>query len=669
VDESKHKRALTQITQSEAARRQFDLVWAECDDYTFGLQKLYRDWDGSLKDATQLRPETRYVRDRFNLIKNRVLREHASYTALSPTYRVSPALPVGASASEVGYQSAVKAATNAERQLDHFDQELSLASVKARAKMMTLVFGEGYVWVDYDPSQGQQIPGTNKRIGKATVRNLAPTQVVWGIGQRFEESGWHAVQWFPTEEEAKTRWPEHADKIRANATAHNTQADAILDSGHGKANLVSAWEYFERPNPNNPKGCHYTFVGGECVREEEYPYDFEETNSEPWLVRYFYVQPERKSRAEGFVVDLIDSNRAYNRRENTLTEWWGIAANPMLNIPRYINETQDADTIYPGKRWVKSPTGEGIEYVQPPSLPEWIASAPEKTKAGMDSISGQYDFANVASYSSPGSIEQIRQQDQNRQGEVARQFDRSDAAMARRLLLLARKNYTEPRNVTYNSKTGEQTMEDFVASQGLPKPLNVKITSGVPATPAQNAAMITTWMQMGAITPPEGILAIQENSPEMITEPFKLNISLQQDQNRQILEMDDEEIAPIVQKFAALAAKAAEQGVDISQASPPPGPWPHATEFENQDVCMRIMENWFMTPEYRMMGKPRQQIAMWLYQERKLIKMADATRQAQLDAAQAEQMGAANATRPTSEKPMPSQPSVESNMPKEAQPA
>lgn len=667
MNEGTHKTTLARIRQAEGNRRQFDLVWAECDDYTFGLQKLYREWDGSLLDATDLRPQGRYVRDRFNYIKNRLLREHASYTALSPSCEVSPSPPVGSSSAEVGYQSAVKAAVNAERQLDHFDEELQIPEVKSRAKLQSLVFGEGYVWADYDPSQGKPIPGTTKRTGKLTLRNLAPTQVVWGVGQRFEESFWHAIQWFPTEEEAKKRWPAHVDKIKADATAHNSMADAIMDSGHGTANLVTAWEYFERPNPGNEKGCHYTYVGGVCVFAEDYPYDFEETNDEPWLVRYFYVQPERKSRASGFVEDIIDSNRAINRRENGMAEWWGMAANPMANIPRYIRDDPSQEVeFYPGKTFTKSPTGEGVEFIQPPPLPEWMSTSSDKMKASIDSITGQYDFANAASYSSPGSIKQLVEQNQNRQGEVARQFDRSDGRVSRRLLLLARKNYTEPRDVTYRSKTGEQTMEGFVASEDLPSTINLKLTSGVPSSPAQNQAMITQWAQTGWVSPPEAMLAIQDNNPDSIIEPIKLNISLQQDQNREILEMDDDELLPIIQRFATDAAGAAEAGVDITQASPPPGPWPHATEFENQDICMRVLENWFLTPEFKMMGKPRQQVAMWLYQERKLIKMADASRQAQLDAAQAQQMGADNATRPSQGKPMPSQPSLESQMPDQA---
>lgn len=665
MSEQTHKRNLAKIRQSDEARRPFDLVWAECDDYAWGQQKLFREWDGSIVDATSLRPESRHIRDRYNLIRPRVMREHASYTALSPKYQVAPSPPVGSSPSEVKYQSAVKAALNAERQLSHFDVELDIPAVKSRVKQMAIVYGEGYVWADNDPSKGAAIPGTNKRIGRLSLRVASPIHVVWGQGQRFEESTWHGVKWFATEAEAKARWPKSAENIRADAAAHDSIASSVLDSGHGKAGLVCVWEYFERPNAASAEGCHYTYVGGECVFDEEYPYRFDETDDEPWLVRYFYSQPECKSRASGMVEDIIDANRAFNRRENTLSEWWGMAAQPMVSIPRFIRQNQDNTDIYPGRQWEKSPTGEGIEFVQPPPLPEWMQRASKDIQANMDTITGQYDFGNVASYSSPGSIQQIRQQDQNRQGEIARQFDRSDSALARRLLLLARKNYTEPRKVTFRSQTGEQTMDDFVASRDLPSTIDIEISSGVPASPAQNAAMVTQWGASGWTTPPEAMLAIQDNNPSLITEPIKLNIALQQRQNRTILELDPDQTGPIVRQLAAVAAEASGEGIDISQASPPPGPWPHASEVENQDICMRVMENWFLTPEYEMMDRANKQIAQWLYQERKLIKMADASRQAQLDAAQAQQMGAQNATRPSGEKPTPSQPSLQSQMPPE----
>lgn len=677
------------VTSSEDQRAKFDRVWAECENYYAGEQDIYRKHDGSQIRMRSI-GNTPGWRNRYtyNQISIRCDREISAYTAQFPGYDVEPAPPVGANSSTVSGQSAVSAAVAGDRILSHLFDDLEMPRKDSELKQGAVVLGEMYAWPMLDTTAGKELPGTgyeggpNKRTGKIALKVLDPTQMVWEQGKHFMDSRWHGVKCFYTKTEFHDQWPDKYDKpenVVADASASPTLSGAVLDKGQGTPNLVTVWHYYERPSAKKPKGSYMVFSNEFILEDGDYPYLFEETNDEPWFVRFYYRLPPRRSRAQGMVEDLLDPQRAYNRRRQLQSEWVNFAAIPGINIPRDSATASDFEMI-PGFKFVYTPgVSTGVDFVRPGEMPQGLASATNDLKNEIDTISGQFDFANIASSAAASTVQQIVQQNEGRRGDVARRFQNAHAQLARRFLLLARESYTETRDFTYRSYAGKAEAK-INASQELPSFINVVPRTAAPRTPAEVQATASQWATMPFGIPPEKImLAIENNNLDEITGPFKRDIERQQRRNKAIMELDPKELAPAIAGFAAIMAQQMAQAeqmgymLDPSQISPPPGPWPHADPYDNEAICISVLTDWMKTQEFELMPRENQQIARWLLQE--LEMQRDGKQQAEMaaQAATAQAQGATNASRPGQPAIAPSQASLQSQTPEsvnsnEAQP-
>lgn len=653
------------IREGEEARQPFEPTWAECDNFFAGEQTLARTPDNRLVDLDrliQLRPDLQRLRQVYNMITRRAMGALSSYTALQAAIQIDAIPPVGAQSADTASQSAAAAAVAAERLAEHLRETLGLRADGARARLLAITLGEGYALPTFDPTKGDPISDTGKYTGMCSNQIIDPAHVGWSGGMRFEESPDHFIETFYTKDEFTAKWPEHAKKVKENAVQQASLSHALLDRGHGNANLISVYEYFKRPSPTLPKGYFAALTNDLLLEEGDYPWDFPETNAEPWLVRYFYIQPERKSRAIGMVQQLLDPQRAYNRRQNLLTEWINFGAQPGVEIPQTLEDRQKI-VMKPGMKVMVNPAlGETVKFIQPANPPQALMQAPRDLEEKMDSISGQYDYTRLAGSSAAASIKEITQQNQAFQGEIARGFDEADAKVIRRHLLLSRKFYTEPRDVRYKSHTGDAHTE-MVASRELPRTINLRITQAPQRSQQDIAALAADWGTRGWVPPAKAMLAIEAGSLDIITEAFKLDVDKAQRANAEIAALDPRQTEELIRGFAQASAEFQAAGGDATQASPPPGPWPHASEDDNQDIAMEVMKNWFKTREFSLLPKPIQQVARWKYQEHEMLKVQAAQRQQMLDAAQAQALGAENAAKTGEPAQMPNvpKPPVDSN--------
>lgn len=670
------------IRASKSAATPFFQVMAECEAFFASDNNLLRRADGT---TIQLREipfapgwKNRYV---FNQLSTRAEREISAFTALFPSYQCDPNPPPGSNSAEVASQQSTRAALAAERQLDHFYNDLHMAEIDDDLKRGCVVLGEMYAWPDIDWSQGDELMGTgvdggpNKRTGKVCVRVLDPTQVVWEQGKSFKESAWVAIECFYTQAEASARWPHiwpNPEDVTTDSVAQGTLSGAILDNNRTTRtpNLLSVWHYFERPSPTKPKGQKRVVAGDHDLEEGDYPYLFEETDNEPWVVQFTYRPQPRRSRAQSFLQNLLDPQRSYDRRHQIEAEFANMAI-PMWNVPATMAQQQEIK-IAPGEQHRVTPgVDSGVQPVNLPQVPTGLIDAPQRISNEMDGISGQFDPTNLAASAAAQSIQQIVQINQARQGAIARRFDSAHAKLAIRMLLLASKYYTEPRTISYRSGSGAQKLEGFVASREMPRPINITVKSGTPRAPGEVQATATQWATLPNfnLSPARVMLAIENNDLSEITGTFKLDKERQERRNDAIFHLDPKKLRPMIQEFASIAAakqnELSAQGVpfDLSQASPPPGPWPHADPHDNEDICIAVLTDWMKTPEYESMPRENQQIAQWLLQELNMQKAAKEQQQAQLQAVLAQQQGAQNASLPNQGTPMPSQASLQSNTP------
>jgi hypothetical protein len=329
-------------------------------------------------------------------------------------------------------------------------------------------------------------------------------------------------------------------------------------------------------------------------------------------------------------------------------------------VNKRVADTQ-RQAVYPGKTWLSEPAfdqGKPISFVEVPSLPDWLASSPNQLTQVQDQITGQIDLQNIASTAAAATVQQMVDQNTASRGDVSRGFNDSDCRLAVRLLCLDRKFYTEPRELTYRSDTGENTLKGFVASRELPRRIDFYIEAGAPKTADQNAAMINNWIAQGWVPPNVGILAIQKNQPELVTDPIEKNVSKQQRENQQIMGISEKELRGVLLKQAKIDAAFASQGVDITEAGPPPGPWPMPNQFDNDEIHMSQMESWFLTPEFELLGPSQQQVALWHYEAHKQAKMQkEMEAQNELNE-RAAMLGQNNAASAGQDKLLPSQPGI-----------
>lgn len=274
--------------------------------------------------------------------------------------------------------------------------------------------GTAAVCVDWDPKRGKPTAlmddGRMLPSGDTVETALSLPEFVLQPGHRDARRGhwWIKAQALPPSQ-VKADY-EMAEEPAADATAGLSALEgklvAATTSGqHGPGDVASTpltlvLTYYERPNPNTPKGKVEVVVNGETVwGPKDWPFPFVD-----YLNIAFTYETAVENQALGETVLSVARpvQAAFNAAWSNILEHADIAGNARMMMPESALQLGEQYSDVIGEQ---IPFMDGMEkpsWLAPPQLPAWLLQMPGQLRAELDNIMGVHDISRGQS---PANIE------------------------------------------------------------------------------------------------------------------------------------------------------------------------------------------------------------------------------------------------------------------------
>lgn len=303
-------------------------------------------------------------------------------------------------------------AAKAEAAIEALRQRDNWESVRDELVRVCWEGGTALAALDWDAGAGQDLgtdEATGRQVGTGDIKTtvLAVTEACTEPGSRDIERGrwWIKATALPPEDvrcayPAKLKQAPKADSSAALSAAQ--QRIFNDDSGPGSAiPLTLVLTYYERPNPENPKGTVAVVVNDQIV-DGPHPWYF------PFKDRLNVVcLRETKVHArwtgDTVVTAAVPLQAALNLSISSIEEHMKKAGNARLMSPMGALDHLDELTDDPGEVVEYVPVnGAAPGFLSPPQMPQWWIENPRMIEAMIDDILGVHD---VSRGNAPPNIE------------------------------------------------------------------------------------------------------------------------------------------------------------------------------------------------------------------------------------------------------------------------
>ena len=414
------------------------------------MTSLSNDQYVALKDAEEVDPGARFVRERWHVGAKALRAEHTDYWLnwsflqghqwifFMPHTQVLEEFPrdpdrVQATMNvmwpnsrtiisqlmqrELTFEATPKGADDAHIRGSHLAEAI-VASIHDnhdweidREKLLYAIWkgGTAALSIDWDPEVGNVIAEDVE--GRGTIRQGDVTTDILNITEFLVEPGarnaekarwWIKAVAYPPED-VKSRF--NLDKIPpADATAgltpfqHKLLAVDRRDSEE-LIDLTLVFTYYERPNTECPEGKVLTIVDHTVVHDDTWPF--------PWKDRLNLVVGTETPKENRWTGETVLSaarpvQTAYNVSWSSIIEHMKLAGNARLSVPQSAVDLIDEFTDLPGEIIAYPDGTEQPRWLSPPQMPGWWIQQPEKLREVMDDIMGVHDISRG---SAPANIE------------------------------------------------------------------------------------------------------------------------------------------------------------------------------------------------------------------------------------------------------------------------
>lgn len=550
-----------------------------------------------------------------SLVTDVVARKRAAATQRVPSYEIKAATidPEDQAAATLAQRIAFYGH-------DRWDVEERTAEVVHHA----LVMDEGFAWPYWDSTRGRIVdPEQGLCEGEVAVRTFSANQVMWEPGCRFEASPWHAVQY---------TLPE--DKVRQipgyipGALKPDASTDITIGRHRKGDKQVLVTEYLERPTAKTPQGMRLKIANDRIVApRESYPCWEYGTDELALHKLCYWIDPE-SDRDLGLVMYLLDRQRTFNESVNKTSEWMTLALNPQIVTVNAHEATPQVFTDEPGKRYDFFGSNAKVDWRPVPPVPRELFQIKDEARKDIGMLAASNDIPNQVDTS--GGLQALLERDRERDTEFWRQLAKFHSRLMRHCLLLVQKHYTEDRLVQIKGRFGWEFIKDFRGSQ-LRNQVDVTVMpdSLVPRTRQEIERKVTAFAQMfpGWLTPEAAWSAINGGTAEQLVEDYELDVSRANN---------------CIQLLRGLA-----------DGTTAPEQIPQARRYDNHPVQIHVLQTWCKTQDHGLQPMGVQEATQLLIEQHEMLEAQDQARKEAQQAAMAEQLGMANATRGPG-KPMPS---------------
>lgn len=637
----------------EAAIKVSEVTWQECLAFLDGDQHVYVDANsGRLERLETLDGSARKPRWRPRTTRNRftttIFRSASIVGSRMPGYECVP---------ENGDPKPKAGALMGEKVLRGLYDKLGLRSKFLDVGVHAAATGAGFAMPFWDPHVGNPVYGLDGELvasqGEVDVAVLGQGEVLWDPGSSFERSRYYFVRQAQVNEEVvEAPWYRGPKKLTADARAPIGQWRHSEET----RDLVFVWQYFERPCERYPRGRWLRFANDRLIAEPaDYPYAPVDRSKpavdRPCLHRMPWYPRVHRHRDMGIGEQLLDVQRTYNRTMNQIIAWKNLVLNPQMMAPEDSLISQLTDE--PGAVFVYRPIGGQVpQRLEAPDIPMSLYTTLDRCIADFEEIAGQ--TALPAGIEAASAVAAVDEREAGRRGITTSNLAQFHADVGRHILHLVREHYTEQRLLVIQGRFSTELVEGFMGTQ-LDGIVDVRVSesSVAPRSRAEQKAQITYYADKGWIDPHQAMAALNGGTAESLIDDYELDV----DKARRVID-----------HICRAAVQGPERTLDAQGRPLPLLPEPGAAD--NLRVHADVFKQWMKTRDFeREPVEVREAAATYV----QMCEAADQERQmtaAQLTSAQARGLGEANAGAPqgpggnagAANKPMPSLPSMESNL-------
>jgi hypothetical protein len=630
------KSVLDKIARGRKRMREDAALRKECMEFWRGNQYVFRNAEnylvkqGTVTNADGSGKPRHRVRGTHNLLVDCVATEVSAATQRIPSYEVDPSNTDA---------DTLDAAHLSEKICIYGHDQWDIRRAASAVVTYAVVADEGFAWPYFDNQVGTPIDG-EVSTGEIKIRTYSGNEVGWEPGIPFEDSRW----WF-VESGRPVSEVEKLPGFLGGKLAADANTSDVLGDEQKQDKLVIVTDYLERPSPSNPKGLHLTMANNRIILPPaEYPCTDHKGRpvDEPVLHRLSYFEDPGSDRGMGLVRHCLDDQRTYNDCLNKITEWKNLALMPQILAPEGSITTRITDE--PGQLVEYKPGFDVPQWRPVPAIPSELFTMAEKAKENIMAVFSQNAIPNQVEAGK--AIQTMIQDDAARRQSFVANLAEFYSRLSRHCLYLVQKHYTEERVIKIRGQLGFESIPAFMGADLKGEDtVRVSPASIEPQTRAFMEQRVMNLLQIGAINPEQAARAINAGDLGEILAGYDLQVKHAQ---------------RTIQKCLALG--------DTLDPQAPPNAYqtaaiPEPRKYDNIPVHREVLHNYFMTVDFENQPAPVKFVLNLYDQALDNFEQQKAMEQAQMQSAQAAQIGMTNAASPQpgagGQKPLPSLPALQ----------
>ena len=431
-----------------------------------------------------------------------------------------------------GSDADIKAAQMAERLMEYWWGDMQLDAVLDEALLWSIIAGQGYWKIDWNPHASKQmrfmldpmgkpilddamktifaaqleqqgIPVQEKVVylGDIRVEAMSPFDVYLDpVAKVFEDCKWCILTHSLDPDEIKSRW---GVDILPNAVP--TDQDSITSysgtEGGGEPSVRKIFCGYFLPSPVQPKGRYVVWIDGEDKKIlEDKPF---ETSTLP-LAKFPGLRIPGSVYDEAPTTHAVPLNKELNRTISQIVEHKNLTINPVMMVP--IGSLRTRRTNEPGQVLEYSPVGDREpKFAEVPGIPAYVFDHLANISARIKEVFFSVDVleGKVPPNVEAGiAIDLLQEMATDRIAPIVKLIELALARAGQIMLSLAQKNYIEPRLLKIKGSGGSTQVKKFTKSDidsGVS--ISAKVGSGLPRTRAGQQAQIERLVNLGIMTP------------------------------------------------------------------------------------------------------------------------------------------------------------------------
>ena len=327
--------------------------------------------------------------------------------------------------------------------------------------------GDGKVAEAFSQATGAQVK--SKRIAPGDLRVEAPSPfgtLVDPLADVFEDAEWLIEESVRSVDYCKRHWDVD---LKPDAAASPGLVEAQLmggmtGSGTSTYKGVKIRQYWCKPCEDYPSGARIVWAQGKVLDQDEKPFD-----PFPWIM-YTGIPVPGRLWGMGIVELLQGSQTELNKTLSQMSENRNRLGNPTgIAAKQAVGDSEKflENISTPGGWHFFDETGSQHpipQYLEPPTLPDYVKELPDQIRRAMEDISGQHEVTNAQvppGVTAAAAITLLLDQDDTRLALAVTDHEEGLGILGTKILEHIQRYYTDSRIIKISGDDGGWQIFDF----------------------------------------------------------------------------------------------------------------------------------------------------------------------------------------------------------------